>query len=130
MPNNNGRGSSGQGTGTDKEVAANKQPTGKEVTGRTHRTDWRNVRRLIQMGRPYWPHLAGILALGMIQAPLALLIPLPVRLVVDSVLGTHPLPHALDVWIPLFLKQSDMRRLGLAVALLILATLLIAVLRR
>src|ERR1039458_8981469 len=79
------------------------------------------------MGRPYWLHLAGILSLGMIQAPLALLIPLPVKLVVDSVLGSRPLPGFLDFWVPAVLKQSDMRRLGLAVVLLIIVTLLIYV---
>ena len=103
------------------------QPTEQEAAGRTHRTDWTNVRRLLRMGRPYWLHLAGILSLGMIQAPLALLIPLPVKLVVDSVLGSRPLPGFLDFWVPAVLKQSDMRRLGLAVVLLIIVTLLIYV---
>lgn len=48
------------------------QPTEQEAAGRTHRTDWTNVRRLLRMGRLDWLHLAGILSLGMIQAPLSL----------------------------------------------------------
>src|SRR5688572_23169303 len=46
---------------------------------------------LLQM-RPYWLHLAGVFLLGLLATPIALLLPLPLKFVVDSVLGDHPLP--------------------------------------
>jgi ATP-binding cassette subfamily B protein len=52
--------------------------------------------RAFREARPYWPHLALILALGLGWMPVALLMPLPVKIVVDSVLGGQALPWPLD----------------------------------
>src|SRR5205823_5350004 len=41
--------------------------------------------RVLRQARPFWPQLAGIAVLSMISAPLALLLPLPVKIAVDSV---------------------------------------------
>ncbi|MFL6301001.1 MAG: ABC transporter ATP-binding protein [Terriglobales bacterium] len=49
--------------------------------------------RVLRQARVFWPQLAGIAALSMISAPLALLLPLPVKIAVDSVLGSGPLPR-------------------------------------
>jgi ATP-binding cassette, subfamily B, bacterial len=49
--------------------------------------------RVLRQARPFWPQLAGIAALSMISAPLALLLPLPLKIAVDSVLGSGPLPR-------------------------------------
>src|SRR3954469_11628270 len=49
--------------------------------------------RVLRQARPFWPQLAGIATLSMISAPLALLLPLPVKIAVDSVLGNEPIPH-------------------------------------
>lgn len=43
--------------------------------------------------RSCWPHLAGIAGLSILSLPLTLLYPLPLKLVVDNVLGTQPLPR-------------------------------------
>jgi len=48
--------------------------------------------RVLRQARPFWPQLGGIAALSIISAPLALLLPLPVKIAVDSVLGSGPLP--------------------------------------
>jgi ATP-binding cassette subfamily B protein len=92
---------------------------------RGNRTDWQRTLRLLQMARPYWLHSAGILALGVIQAPLALLTPLPMKIAVDSVVGSRPLPGFLNTVLPGFITQSDMGRLSLAVALMVIITLLV-----
>jgi ATP-binding cassette, subfamily B, bacterial len=42
--------------------------------------------------RSCWSHLFGIAALSLISLPLTLLYPLPLKIVVDSVLGKQPLP--------------------------------------
>src|SRR5262249_24104012 len=49
-------------------------------------------RRLLLEARPCWPHIFGLFLLSLLSVPLALLTPLPLKLVVDSVIGTHPLP--------------------------------------
>jgi len=48
--------------------------------------------RVLRQARPFWRQLAGIATLSIISAPLALLLPLPVKIAVDSVLGSGPLP--------------------------------------
>jgi ATP-binding cassette, subfamily B, bacterial len=54
--------------------------------------------RVLRQARPFWRQLAGIAALSMISAPLALLLPLPLKIAVDSVLGNSSLPGWL-VWL-------------------------------
>jgi len=39
-----------------------------------------------------WPHLSGIAFLSFLSLPLTLLFPLPLKIVVDNVLGSQPLP--------------------------------------
>jgi ATP-binding cassette, subfamily B, bacterial len=48
--------------------------------------------RVLRQARPFWPQLGGIAALSIVSAPLALLLPLPVKIAVDSVLGSGPRP--------------------------------------
>src|SRR6266852_9965115 len=46
--------------------------------------------RLLGEARPYWPHIAGIFLLSLLSTPLALLLPFPLKLAVDSVIGANP----------------------------------------
>ncbi|HEY7167614.1 MAG TPA: ABC transporter ATP-binding protein [Candidatus Binatia bacterium] len=56
-------------------------------------------RRLVREARPYWPHLIGLFVVNLISAPLALLTPLPLKIAVDTVIGSEPLPAALqNLW--------------------------------
>src|SRR6516162_5358108 len=48
--------------------------------------------RLILEARQFWLHIAGLFALSVLSAPLTLLSPLPLKIVVDSVVGSHELP--------------------------------------
>ncbi len=63
-------------------------------------TDLALYRRLWREARPYWPHLAGMFLLSLLATPIALLVPLPMKIIVDSVLGSHPLPRLVDVVLP------------------------------
>ena len=63
-------------------------------------TDIMLYRRLLQLARPYWPHIVGIFLLSLISTPLGLLSPLPLKIAVDSVIGSHPLPGFLDSLLP------------------------------
>ncbi|HET7249390.1 MAG TPA: ABC transporter ATP-binding protein [Gemmatimonadales bacterium] len=80
-------------------------------------------RRLLLQARPYWAHLGMLFALSLLATPVALLAPLPLKLVVDSVLGSRPFPHPLDVWFPAA-GHSPAAGLVLAIGLLITVTLL------
>jgi ATP-binding cassette subfamily B protein len=53
---------------------------------------FRIYRRALSEVRDYWPHLGAVLAFGLIATPLALLNPLPLKIIVDSVLGSAALP--------------------------------------
>jgi ATP-binding cassette subfamily B protein len=79
-------------------------------------------RRLLGQARPYWLHIAGVLLLGLLATPVALLTPLPLKIVVDSVLGSHPLPRFLDFLAPA--EPSATSLLALAIVLVIAIALL------
>ena len=53
------------------------------------------ARRLLAQARPYWFHLACILVLDFAAVPLALLLPVPLKIAIDSALGGQPLPWPL-----------------------------------
>ncbi len=57
-------------------------------------------RRLLRQARPYWFHIAGIFLLDLLSAPLALLTPLPLKIAVDSVIGSQPLPSFFNALLP------------------------------
>jgi ATP-binding cassette, subfamily B, bacterial len=78
-------------------------------------------RRLLAQARPYWPHLGALFALGLLTTPLALLVPVPLKIVVDSVLGTRPLPGPLGHWFP---AASPGTGLAIAIGVLLAVTLL------
>ena len=56
--------------------------------------------RVLRESRSCWPHLLGIAGLSILSLPLTLLYPLPLKVVVDSVLGSEPLPAWLVRWLP------------------------------
>src|SRR5256886_15468167 len=63
-------------------------------------TDVALYRRLLRQARPYWLHLAGLFGIGLLASPLALLDPVPLKIVFDSVLGSHPLPAYVRAVLP------------------------------
>jgi ATP-binding cassette subfamily B protein len=78
--------------------------------------------RLLAEAHPYWAHLLGVLLLGLLATPLALLTPVPLKIAIDSGLGRRPLPGLLE---PLAGKGvSPLRALLLAAALQIVIVIL------
>lgn len=69
------------------------------MTGLGH-GDLALYRRLWSQARPYWLQITGIFLLSLLATPVALLTPLPLKIVVDSVLGPHPLPGVLSRLVP------------------------------
>jgi ATP-binding cassette subfamily B protein len=93
-----------------------------EVKPRT--SDWAILRRIASYARPYWLHGVVILLLSLLAAPIALLTPLPVKIVVDHVLGSQPLPRFLAALIPGSKHQSGPFLLALAAGLILAVALL------
>lgn len=55
-------------------------------------SDLRLIAKLLRDARPVWPQLALIFVLSLLEVPIALLLPLPIKLVVDDLVGTHSFP--------------------------------------
>src|SRR5918911_649250 len=87
-------------------------------------TDRTLYRRLLRQARPYWLHIIGIFLLSLLSSPLALLTPLPLKIAVDSVIGSHPLPRLLDALMPAAVTGSKSAVLLTAAGLLVTITLL------
>ena len=67
--------------------------------------------------RSCWPHLTGIAGLSVLSLPLTLLYPLPLKIVVDSVLGTQPLPAWLVKTVPMLQARGTALEAAIAVLL-------------
>src|SRR5947207_14689347 len=76
-------------------------------------------RRLLRQARPYWLHLDVLFCIGLLASPVALLNPVPLKIVVDSVLGTRPLSPALPALLPAAIAGSRAALLAAAVRLLL-----------
>src|SRR2546421_10745638 len=81
-------------------------------------------RRLLSQARPYWPHVVALFLLSLLSSPLSLLTPLPLKIAVDSVIGSHPLPHAIAPLVPEAITRSPGALLAFAIGLLVAVALL------
>lgn len=81
-------------------------------------------RRLFTEARPFSLHITGLLLLSVLSALLTLLIPLPLKIAVDNVIGSRPLPGLLDSILPDAVSGSGTDVLVIAIVLLVLVMLL------
>ena len=81
-------------------------------------------RRLFSQARPYWPHVVALFLLSLLSSPLSLLTPLPLKIAVDSVIGSHPLPHVIAPLVTEAIARSPAVLLAFAVGLLVAIALL------
>lgn len=82
--------------------------------------------RIIEFARPYWLKVAGTFLLSLAAAPLTLLTPLPLKIAVDSVIGSKPLPGVLAAALH-FAGNSPYVLLAAVAAMLVFLTLLLYV---
>ncbi len=75
-------------------------------------------RFLVQQGRPYSRNLAAILALSLLSAPLALLTPVPLKVAIDSAVGSRPPPAFLR---PFLGDTHSSILIGVVILLLVVA---------
>src|SRR5262245_27873082 len=110
----------GSGRGPEVHGAGSPQPDRVAAVSRGGAArDGALVLRLIRAARPCWMPMAGAFLLSLLATPLALLAPLPFKIAVDSVVGSHPLPHALTAWLPPAAVRGPESRLLLAATLLL-----------
>lgn len=64
-------------------------------------------RRLFLEVRPYYRHLGGLLLVTLLSTPLSLLTPLPLKIAVDSVIGSHSVPPFLQAVLPDAVTRSS-----------------------
>lgn len=95
-----------------------------EPTPPPARSDARLVSRLMRQAAPEWPSIAALMLLGLLAAPLVLLGPLPLAIVVDSVIGDRALPAQLGRLLPPAVAGTGGGRLAVAAALLVGTALL------
>jgi ATP-binding cassette, subfamily B, bacterial len=81
-------------------------------------------KRLLLQARRYWLHIAGLFLVSLLATPLALLGPVPLRIVVDCVIGAKPLPALLHRLVPEALQSSRGAILVFATGLVVLTALL------
>jgi len=75
--------------------------------------------RLLELARPSYPHLVAIFLLGILSVPIAILTPLPLKIAVDSVIGSHPLGPVLQHLVPGRLAGTEMGNLSVVMIVLI-----------
>jgi ATP-binding cassette, subfamily B, bacterial len=92
------------------------------VTTGVRASDITLYRRLAAELRPYWRGIAGILLLSFAATPLSLLTPLPLKIAVDTVIGSQPVPGFLAPLLPDTASKTAL--LIAAAALLALVTAL------
>jgi ATP-binding cassette, subfamily B, bacterial len=82
------------------------------------------ARRILEQTRPHWLAIFGLFLLGLLAAPLALLAPIPLRIVVDCVIGTAPLPGFLRPYVSDAFQHSRGSILGFAAAMVVITAIL------
>jgi ATP-binding cassette subfamily B protein len=81
-------------------------------------------RRLLAEARPYWPHVVAYLLLSVLATPLALLAPVPLKIAVDSVIGSRPPPRIVAAMTPGGWDRGGTTALGVLAAMVVLFALL------
>jgi ATP-binding cassette subfamily B protein len=83
------------------------------------RTDLRTYVRLLRELRALWGAIAAVAVLSLLSAPLALLVPLPLKIAIDTAIDHRPLPRLLAATLPRSLQQPDAAVLTLIAGLVI-----------
>jgi ATP-binding cassette, subfamily B, bacterial len=84
-----------------------------------HQTRALFLKRLLDLARPSYPHLAAIFLLSVISVPISILMPVPLKIAVDSVIGHTPLPAVLERFVPRSAAGSDTANLIVVLVVLV-----------
>jgi ATP-binding cassette, subfamily B, bacterial len=81
-------------------------------------------RRLLGEARAYRRHIGGLFALSLLSSVFALLTPVPLKIALDSVVGSQPLPGFIAVLVPASVSRSQTGVLLVAAGLFVMIALL------
>src|SRR5258708_651469 len=93
--------------------------------GQRRRLTSRLYARIFQQIRLYWLHLLALFLLGTLGSAINLLVPLPLKIAVDSAIANQPLPPFLMALLPDIAFRSPTAILMLSVTLLLAISLLL-----
>lgn len=80
--------------------------------------------RIFIQAKPFWPHLVILFFINLLSTPLALLNPVPLKIIVDTAFGDHPLPSAIQFFIPEDVDSTQGNVILIAAILVVLIALL------
>jgi ATP-binding cassette subfamily B protein len=83
------------------------------------------LKRMVSIARPYLGLLILIFFFNLLAIPLTLLIPVPIKIAIDSVINSSPLPKVLNFFQPEFITKSKTSLLLFAAIMQILVVLLL-----
>jgi ATP-binding cassette subfamily B protein len=84
----------------------------------------RMSRRILSQIKPFWRQILLLLVVDLLATPLLLLTPVPLKIAVDSVIGSHPLPGFVDAFLPASVVSTSIALLVVVAALQVLIVLL------
>ena len=84
----------------------------------------RMSRRILGQIRPFWRQIGLLLVVDLLATPLLLLAPIPLKIAVDSVIGTDPLPGFVDPFVPASVVGSSIALLAVVAGMQVLVVLL------
>ena len=87
-------------------------------------TDTRLVRKILHQAKPFRFQIIAYFLLSIVATPLALLSPLPMKLIVDNVIGKEKVPNWGRVVLPDSISGSSENLLLFSVVLFFLITVL------
>jgi ATP-binding cassette, subfamily B, bacterial len=88
------------------------------------RDNQRMSRRILGQLRPFWRQIGLLLLIDLLATPLLLLTPIPLKIAVDSVIGSDPLPGFIDPFVPASVVQSSIALLAVVAIMQVLVVLL------
>ena len=87
-------------------------------------SDLQLYKLIISLSKPLWLLLSIVFLLDFLLIPLTLLNPVPIKLLIDNVVGSQNLPGILDTFIPTFAIDSKYNLLIFTIILLVFISLL------
>ena len=93
--------------------------------GKNKNSDFQILKRLILIAKPHLILVALIFFVGLLSAPLTLLLPVPIKISVDSVVNSLPMPDILVFFLPNEIISSKTSLLLIAVSMQVAIVILI-----
>jgi ATP-binding cassette subfamily B protein len=84
------------------------------------RSTIRLYRQLLKEARAYWPHILLLSFVNLLATPIALLMPVPLKIAVDSIAGSAPLPGFYAAIVPEVFGRSPTGLMIFTAALMVL----------